>query len=49
MSRTNELLFKVMERYQYHILKVNHENPIVAETARAMVDIDICELWMLTQ
>ena len=48
MSRNDEMLFKVVERYLYH-RDYKTDNPIVAEIAQSMREIDVDEMWMLTQ
>lgn len=48
MNRNDEMLFKVVERYLYH-RDYKTDNPIVAEMARSMCEIEIDEMWMLTQ
>lgn len=53
MNRTsqkeNDLLSQVVERFQFHLEKARSDNPIVAEIARKMCGIGLCEMWMLTQ
>lgn len=53
MTRTgsweNERLAKVVERYRYHAGKTESANPVIAEAAAMMRDVDICEMWALTQ
>lgn len=48
MNRTDELLIKVVERYMHH-RDYKTDNPIVAEMARSMCEIEVDEMWMLTQ
>lgn len=48
MSRTQELLLRVVERYQYH-KNFQSENPETEAMARKMCDIDLYEMWALTQ
>lgn len=48
-SWENERLSRVVERYQFHSSKVGAANPVIADAAKTMCDIDICEMWMLTQ
>lgn len=49
MEKTNHLLIELVERYQYHQSKVNCDNPFVAGVAQKMCDIDVYEMYMLTQ
>lgn len=44
----NELLIQVVERYLFH-KNFATENPFVAEIAQKMCEIDVDEMWMLTQ
>ena len=48
MSRKNELLIRVVERYMYQ-RDFKTDNPIVAEVASGMCELEIDEMWMLTQ
>lgn len=48
MSNKNELLAEVVKRYHFHKSYVT-ENVLVREIAEKMCDIDLCEIWMLTQ
>lgn len=48
MTRQDELLFRVFERYMYHKSYVT-DDPRLAELAKNMCDIEIAEMWMLTQ
>ncbi len=45
----NERLAKVVERYQSNLEKVTSKYDVVAETARMGCNVNICEMWMLTQ
>lgn len=45
----NERLAKVVENYRFHINKTGAANPVVVDTARRACDIDIWEMWALTQ
>lgn len=47
-SKDNELLLKVVERYLFH-RSYSTKNPFVAEMAQKMCDIELSEMWMLTQ
>ena len=44
-----EKLAAVVERFQFHREKVTADNPVVSEFAEKMCEIDMYELWMLTQ
>lgn len=46
---TNELLAKVAERFMFHSEAAKSDKPVVAETAKRMCEIEMCEMWMLTQ
>lgn len=48
MSRENELLIQVVERYLYHKNYIT-DNQITKKMAQSMCDIEISEMWMLTQ
>lgn len=46
--RRRDLLFRVIDRYLFHLnFKSNSED--VMQTAKTMIDIDLFEMWMLTQ
>lgn len=47
-EKQNELLLQVAERYLYHS-DYQTEDPYLAGIAEAMCDIEIDEMWMLTQ
>lgn len=49
MSREDMLLFEVVRRYFIHKEAVNSENTLVSEVAKRMCEIDMLEMWMLTQ
>lgn len=49
MKRNDELLLKVAERFLFHRDKAKSDNLVVAEVAKGMCEIEICEMWMLTQ
>ena len=46
---TNNLLARVVERFIFHSGKANSENPLISEYAVKMCDIEIWEMWALTQ
>lgn len=46
---SNDLLFKVVERYLYHVDMSNSEDELISSTAKTMCEIEIAEMWMLTQ
>lgn len=48
-QRTNEFLVRVVERFQFHLDKIKAENPLIAEAAAKMCEIEIWEMWVLTQ
>lgn len=48
-SMTNDLLARVVERFIFHSGKANSENPLISENAAKMCDIEIWEMWALTQ
>lgn len=48
-QRTNELLAQVVERFQFHSGKIKSENPIVADSAVKMCEVEVWEMWVLTQ
>lgn len=47
--RTNELLAQVAERFMFHSEKTRADNPLVAEMASKMCEVEIWEMWVLTQ
>lgn len=49
MSREDMLLFEVVSRYFIHKEAANSENTLVSEIAKRMCEIDMLEMWMLTQ
>lgn len=48
MSRTDQLLLKLVERYQFH-KNYKTRNSDAAKLAQKMCDIELSEMWMLTQ
>jgi hypothetical protein len=48
-NRTNELLAQVVERFRFHSLKTSSDNPIVAQIARDICEVELWEMWALTQ
>lgn len=48
MKRKNELLLNVVERYLFHT-NYHSDNPILQQIAKHMSEIEIDEMWMLTQ
>ena len=48
-QKTNELLAQVVERFCFHCEKAKSENPIVASAATKMCEVEIWEMWALTQ
>lgn len=49
MSRENELLISVVERYLFHSKQAKSDNPMIRNVAKTMCDIEIWEMWALTQ
>lgn len=49
MNRKNELLFSVVERYLIHSEQIKSDNPVESIMARKMCDIEVWEMWVLTQ
>ena len=45
----NERLAKVVENYRFHLSRTGAADRMVADTARRACDIDIWEMWALTQ
>ena len=39
----------VVDRFQFHKEKVRSDNPIITEFAKKMCEIELYEMWMLTQ
>lgn len=48
-SKTNDLLAQVVERFRFHAQKARSGSPPVAEIAGMMCEVELCEMWMLTQ
>lgn len=48
-SKTNELLAQVVERFLYHSQYVHSDKPITKDMAQKMCEIEIWEMWTLTQ
>lgn len=44
----NELLFRLIESYLHH-KNFNTQNPEVKEMQEMIIDVDIAEMWLLTQ
>lgn len=49
VNRENELLFSVAERYLMHNEQTKSDNPVERNIAEKMCDIEIWEMWVLTQ
>lgn len=49
VERLNRLLINVAERYMYHSRWKNSDNPVLRQLAELMCEVDIDEMWMLTQ
>lgn len=39
----------VVERFQFHKEKIRADNPIITEFAKKMCELELYEMWMLTQ
>lgn len=49
-KETNNLLARVVERFLFHTkLATEAANPVVEDGARKMCDIELWEMWTLTQ
>lgn len=48
-AKTNDLLAQVTERFLFHREQAKSDNPIVAEDAKKICEIEIWEMWTLTQ
>lgn len=48
-QRANDYLCRVVERFQFHSEASKSDNPMVAEMASKMREIEIWEMWVLTQ
>ena len=48
-SWENERLARVVERYRHHASEMESANPVIANAAETMCDIEIYEMWVLTQ
>lgn len=49
MKTREELLFSVIENFMLHSTKQKSDNPVIRELANQMCDVDIWEMWVLTQ
>lgn len=49
MKSDPELLFSVIERYLVHTKKTQSPNPVVRKMAKEICEIEIWEMWVLTQ
>lgn len=49
MRNKEDLLADVVEGFLFHSQKAQSDIPIVRDIAKKMCDIEICEMWMLTQ
>lgn len=49
MDKINCLLLAVAERYKYHCEKLNSNSEVIREVAKKMIDIELWEMWVLTQ
>lgn len=47
--RTNELLAQAAERFLFHSEKAKANNPLIADMAAKMCEVEIWEMWALTQ
>lgn len=48
-EKTNNLLARVIEKFCFHYKQIESESAIVADAAKKMVEIDLWEMWVLTQ
>lgn len=48
-KRTNDLLAQVVERFRSHAAKTHSDNPMVAQIARDICEVELWEMWVLTQ
>ncbi len=48
-ARTNELLAQVVERFRLHSKKVHSDDPFVAGIAAQICEVELWEMWALTQ
>lgn len=48
-KRENELLAQVVERFRFHSGEIKSGNPIVADAAQKMCEVEMWEMWVLTQ
>ncbi len=48
-KRTNETLAKVVERLCFHMREMKSDNALIAEAATVMYNIEVWEIWSLTQ
>lgn len=39
----------VVERFQFHKEKAGEDNPMISEFAKKMCEIEMYEMWLLTQ
>lgn len=42
-------MFTVSERFLYHREKAGADDPFISETAKKMCEIELWEMWVLTQ
>lgn len=48
-SRINNLLIRVVKRFQFYNEKVKSDNPVIASAAEKMREVTMWEMWALTQ
>lgn len=48
-EKRNETLAQVAERFIFHSEKARADNPLVVEMAAKMCEVEIWEMWTLTQ
>lgn len=48
-KRTNEILAQLVERFRYHHAGTKSDNPLVAGAAIKMCEVEMFEMWVLTQ
>lgn len=49
MSRENEMQFKVAERFLLHREALRTDNPITREILKKIIEVEMWEMWTLTQ
>lgn len=47
--RTNEILAQIIKRFRFHYENTKSDNPIIANAAMKMCEVEMWEMWALTQ